>query len=93
MGSNSKIELQSTDAVPPDKETSIVIDINNKVSKKLLPPSSQFGNMFDDFYRSVINKSYKKFNYEEDLLNQAIFMEAIRQSSLQNTKIYLSSLS
>tara|TARA_B100001173_G_C15958597_1_gene534616 strand:- start:135 stop:1127 length:993 start_codon:yes stop_codon:yes gene_type:complete len=85
-----RLELERAYAVPPSRKTKILVDIDDKISEKTLDAVDQFGLMFDNFYDVTIQSNNIIFDYEEDLKNQSIFMEAVRKSALEKKVVFLS---
>jgi len=54
---------------------------SNKNEEILIEPVNHFQLMIEAFGSEIIKSNYKKFNFEEDLLNQAKVMEACRISN------------
>ena len=53
---------------------------------------NQFGLMFDNFYDVTKLGKNELFNFEDDLLDQALYMDALRQSAASYKPIELSGL-
>jgi predicted dehydrogenase len=88
-GDNAKYSVERAYAVPPNHSSKISIDQNDLIKDLQLEPFNQFAEMFDAFYGEVTQTKKSSFNYEEDLLYQSIYMEAVRMSALHNQKIFL----
>ena len=66
--------------IPPDMPARLSIKNSNKNEEILIEPVNHFQLMIEAFGSEIIKSNYKKFNFEEDLLNQAKVMEACRIS-------------
>ena len=67
--------------IPPDMPARLSIKNSNKNEEILIEPVNHFQLMIEVFGSEIIKSNYKKFNFEEDLLNQAKVMEACRISN------------
>jgi len=67
--------------IPPDMPARLSIKNSNKNEEILIEPVNHFQLMIEAFGSEIIKSNYKKFNFEEDLLNQAKVMEACRISN------------
>lgn len=67
--------------IPPDMPARLNIKNSNKNEEILIEPVNHFQLMIEAFGSEIIKSNYKKFNFEEDLLNQAKVMEACRISN------------
>ena len=88
-GENGIVELKRAYAVPPDFESIIELTTSDKKSEIKIEPTDHFKNMIDIFCQEIQKKEEDSINFEEDLLNQAKLLEAIRESSKKNTIISL----
>ena len=73
--------------IPPDMPAKFNIKNSNKSEEILIEPVNHFQLMVEAFGNEIIKSNYNKFNFEEDLLNQAKVMEACRISN--NEKRYV----
>ena len=89
-GSDAKITTERAYSVARDYETSIFLHKNDEISEIKIPPVDQFGLMFETFCKTIENKISNPYNFENDLLNQAKLMEAIRISNKEKRIVYLS---
>ena len=87
-----KLELQRAYAVPPTFKTKIEQDKNDEILSHSLEPVNQYGIMFEDFFSSITKNTQDYFNYEDDLINQAAFMEAARISLNEKRLVRLSEI-
>ena len=91
-GENGIVELKRAYAVPPDFEPIIELTTSDKKSEIKIEPTDHFKNMIDIFCQEIQKKEEDSINFEEDLLNQAKLLEAIRESSKKNAIISLSDI-
>ena len=87
-----QLELLRAYAVPPNRKTKIILHIDDMIQEQTFDEMNQFGLMFDNFHDVTKLGKNELFNFEEDLLEQALYMEALRQSASSNKPIELSSL-
>jgi dTDP-3,4-didehydro-2,6-dideoxy-alpha-D-glucose 3-reductase len=91
-GEKGIAELKRAYAVPPDFSSTIELTISDKKSQIKIEPTDHFKNMIDIFCQEIQKNGKDSINFEEDLLNQAKLLEAIRESSRKNTIINLSDI-
>ena len=89
-GSKGKISANRAYAVPKDFVTSIYLEKDDKIFETKFSDVNQFELMLKEFCDVIKNKKENSFNFEEDLLNQAKVMDAIRISSVQDRQVFLS---
>tara|TARA_B100000029_G_C17591520_1_gene962654 strand:- start:1464 stop:2456 length:993 start_codon:yes stop_codon:yes gene_type:complete len=92
-GSEGRITTKRAYSVLPNYETSIYLDKNDEITEIKIPPVDQFGLMFDHLCDTIEKNDINKFNFENDLLNQAKLMEALRISNIEKRTVYLSEFS
>jgi len=73
--------------IPSDMSAKLNIKNSNKNEEILIEPVNHFQLMVEGFSDKIIKSIYDKFDFEEDLLNQAKVMEACRISN--NEKRYV----
>ena len=66
------------------------LEKDDKVFETKFSDINQFELMLKEFCDVIKNKKENSFNFEEDLLNQAKVMDAIRISSVQDRQVFLS---
>jgi len=76
--------------VPNDFTVNTYFEKDDKVFEKKFANVNQFGLMLKEFCDVIDNKKENSFDFENDLLNQAKIMEAIRISSNENREVFLS---
>ena len=90
VGNKGKISTNRAYAVPNDFTVSTYFEKDDKVFERKFANINQFGLMLKEFCDVVDNKKENSFDFENDLLNQAKIMEAIRISSEQSREVFLS---
>lgn len=88
-GDSFKISCERAYAVPRNFETTIIRDQEDQLTEYTLEPIDQFAQMFDYFFNALQGQELASFKMEDDLLNQSIYMEAIRISSSENNIVHL----
>jgi predicted dehydrogenase len=91
-GEKGIVELKRAYAVPPDFSPTIELVVSDKKSQIKIEPTDHFKNMINIFCQEIQKNEKDSINFEEDLLNQAKLLEAIRESSKRNTIINLSDI-
>ncbi len=91
-GSDAKITTKRAYSVPRDYETSVFLHKNDEISEIKIPPADQFGLMFESFCDTIENNISNPYDFENDLLNQAKLMQAIRISHKEKRLVNLSEL-
>ena len=86
-GSNGFLSLTRAYNIPPDMQAKLNIKNSNKDEEILIEPVNHFQLMVESFSNEINKSNSDKFNFEEDLLNQARVMEACRISN--NEKRYV----
>ncbi len=92
-GSNGKLETKRAYAVPASYETSVYLDKDDQIVEKKVETADQFSIMFDTFSKAINKEIEEPFNFEDDLIEQAKLMEAIRFSATEKRLVYLSEIS
>jgi len=90
VGNKGKISTDRAYAVPNDFTVNTYFEKDDKVFEKKFANVNQFGLMLKEFCDVIDNKKENSFDFENDLLNQAKIMEAIRISSNENREVFLS---
>ena len=86
-GSDGFLSLTRAYNIPPDMQAKLNIKNSNKDEEILIEPVNHFQLMIESFSDEINKLNSNKFNFEEDLLNQAKVMEACRVSN--NEKRYV----
>ena len=74
---------------PKNKMKSIIsVNQNDIVRKIVIPESNQFQLTIENFC-STIQKNSRKYNFEKEFLNQALIMNAARNSNKKNSIIHI----
>ena len=89
-GSKAKISTKRAYAVPQSYTTSVFLHKNDEIVEKTVKPTDQFGIMCDIFCNVITKKIINPYDFENDLLDQAKLMEAIRISDQENRIVLLS---
>jgi len=79
--SDGSLSLTRAYNIPPDMQARLNIKNSNKDEEILIEPVNHFQLMVESFSDEIIKSNSDKFNFEEDLLNQAKVMEACRISN------------
>jgi|TARA_B110001454_G_scaffold105938_1_gene99722 predicted dehydrogenase len=90
LGDKGKISTNRAYAVPKNYVVSTYFEKDDKVFEKKFVDVNQFGLMLKEFCDVITKKKENSFDFENDLLNQAKMMEAIRISSEQSREVFLS---
>jgi len=80
-GSDGFLNLTRAYNIPPDMQARLNIKNGNKDEEILIEPVNHFQLMIESFSDEITKSNSEKFNFEEDLLNQAKIMEACRISN------------
>jgi dTDP-3,4-didehydro-2,6-dideoxy-alpha-D-glucose 3-reductase len=86
-GSDGYLSLTRAYNIPPDMQARLNIKNTDKDEEILVEPVNHFQLMIESFSNEINKLNSNKFNFEEDLLNQARVMEACRISN--NEKRYV----
>ena len=89
-GKTGLIELNRAYAVSPDITTSISLHTQGNKQEFNLVPIDHFSIMVDSFCKEIANIEKAGFDFEQDLLNQAKLMEALRSANKQKKYVFLS---
>ena len=68
-------------------QTTVYLHHDDKIKKIPIPIANQFQLAIEHFCAEIQNDSNKKNNFEKDLLEQALIMDAIRKSFAKNSVI------
>ena len=88
-GSKGTIELNRAYAVPPDFTTKIELQTSDENTTITNDPADHFAIMVDSFCKEITLVKKIDYSFEDDLVNQARVMEALRLSNKEKriTKI------
>jgi len=86
-GSDGFLNLTRAYNIPPDMQARLNIKNSSMDEEILIEPVNHFKLMVESFCNEIIKSNSCKYNFEEDLLNQAKVMEACRISN--NEKRYV----
>ena len=89
-GTKGLIKVERAFNVPKDMKTIISLNQNDKIKKILIPTANQFQLAIEDFCTKIKNNS-KTHDFEKEFLDQALIMDAVRQSFLQNSVVKIKS--
>lgn len=91
-GSKGLINLEWAFNIPKNKFA--IINYRSKnISKKIrVKPSNQFKLMINNFCNELLGTKPSDFNYENELISQALVMEAARLSNEKKKPIYLNEI-
>jgi predicted dehydrogenase len=79
--SDGSLSLTRAYNIPPDMQARLNIKNNSTEKEILIEPVNHFQLMVESFSKELIKSNSCKYNFEEDLLNQAKVMEACRISN------------
>lgn len=85
-GTKGMIKSERAFNVNKNMETEISIYQNDKIKKLKLAPKNQFQIAVDKFC-SEIQNGINKINFEQDLLEQAIILDAVKRSAKKKSQI------
>jgi predicted dehydrogenase len=88
-GSNGRITMKRSYAVPTNHVTSVYCHQDDKINETKFSSIDQFQNMLEKFCNVILKKNSSDFSFEEELLSQAKVMESIRRSSKEKRLVYL----
>ena len=88
-GTKGLIKIERAFNVPKNMKTTISLNQNDEIKKILIPPANQFQLTIEDFCTRIKNNSNN--NFDKEFLNQALIMDAVRKSSIQNSLIKIKS--
>lgn len=89
-GKTGLIEVNRAYAVPPDLLTKVNLYKENTQEEIAVDPTDHFMIMIDSFCKEITKTENAQFTFEEDLLNQAKLMEALRLSNKSKKPVFLS---
>ena len=92
LGSEAYIKAARAYAVPRDMSTKIYLDKDDVVEEMIIEPADHFRLMLDDFCKEVAKGGASTKKYEEDILDQARVIEAIKLSSKENRPVKISEM-
>ena len=88
-GTRGLIRTERAFNVSKNMKTSIYLNQNDKIKKILILPANQFQLAIEDFCSKI--KYNSNNNFEKEILNQALIMDAVRRSSSKNSVIKIKS--
>lgn len=88
-GTRGLIRTERAFNVSKNMKTSIYLNQNDKIKKILISPANQFQLAIEDFCSKIKHNSNN--NFEKEILNQALIMDAVRRSSSKNSVIKIKS--
>ncbi len=88
-GSNGFLKLSRSYNIPTNMKPTILLNSNNRERMILVKPANHFKIMIEFFSKEIIDNNKNNFVFEDDLLKQAIVMDACRKSSKQNKFIHI----
>ena len=88
-GTRGLIRTERAFNVSKNMKTSIYLNQNDKIKKILISPANQFQLAIEDFCSKI--KYNSNNNFEKEILNQALIMDAVRRSSPKNSVIKIKS--
>jgi len=88
-GTRGLIRTERAFNVSKNMKTSIYLNQNDKIKKILISPANQFQLAIEDFCSKI--KYNSNNNFEKEILNQALIMDAVRSSSSKNSVIKIKS--
>ncbi len=86
-GTKGMIKTERAFNVPKNMQTIVYLHNDDKIKKIIIPAANQFQLAIEHFCAEIQNNSNKKNNFEKDLLEQALIMDAVRKSSAKNSVI------
>lgn len=93
LGTKAGVRMGRAYAVPRDMQTKIFLDADDRVQEIIVKPADHFRIMLDDFCGEVLKDGASTAQYEEDILNQALVLEAARVSNEEKRLVSLSEFS
>jgi len=90
-GTKSYLNMKRAYAVPKNMQTSIFLNINDNVKEIIIKPEDHFKLMINSFCKEIFSKE-KTSAFEQDLLSQAIVLEALRLSDKEERIVKISEL-
>lgn len=91
-GKTGLIEINRAYAVPPDIVTKVHLHTESNKEEFEIGPVDHFSKMVDSFCKEISKIEKAKYDFEQDLLDQAKIMEALRLSNKSKKRVYLSDL-
>ncbi|RZD48825.1 MAG: dehydrogenase [Thaumarchaeota archaeon] len=88
-GTRGLIRTERAFNVSKNMKNSIYLNQNDKIKKILISPANQFQLAIEDFCSKIKHNSNN--NFEKEILNQALIMDAVRRSSSKNSVIKIKS--
>lgn len=92
-GNRGMIKTELAFDIPKSSPAKIEIKRNNMVQKNIiLKPFNQFEQMVKTFVNEILTPKTAPYNFEQDILNQAKVMEAVRISHKKNKIVNISDI-
>lgn len=91
-GEKGLIEVNRAYAVPPDLATKVNFYKENSKEEISVNPADHFTSMVDAFCSEITNQKKAPFNFEQELLDQARVMDALRTSNRSKRPVFLSDM-
>ena len=88
-GTKGLIKTERAFNVSKNMKTRIYLNQNDKIKKIMIPPANQFQLAIENFCSRINHNSNN--NFEKEILNQALIMDAVRKSSVKNSVIRIKS--
>jgi len=92
LGTKACIRMGRAYAVPRDMATKIFLDRNDNVEEIVIEPADHFRLMVDDFCQQIAKGNRSEKNYENDLLDQARVLSALKKSDAENRVVSISEI-
>jgi predicted dehydrogenase len=88
-GTKGLIKTERAFSISKNMKTNIYLNQNDKIKKIIISPANQFQLAIEDFCSKI--KYNSNNNFEKEILNQALIMDAVRRSSPKNSVIKIKS--
>lgn len=86
-GKSGIIEVKRAFNIRDNMPGIITLNRNDKIKKITISPSNQFQTLVETFCNELTDKSLHRSNFEEDIMDQAQIMDAVRRSSLKKMPV------
>lgn len=91
-GTTGVLKLSRSYNIPPDMSASLIVNSSIENKELIIEPANHFVLMINGFCKEILELETSKFNFENDLLNQAKIMEAARLSYAKNSPVEVSEI-
>ena len=91
LGSKGYLKLKRSYNIPKEEDAKIEL-VSDNTLELVIPRTNHFILMIDSFCLTILGKILPKFNFENDLINQAKILEAARISANTNEIVFLSEI-